>query len=45
MLVNYANSELDPLADNQGAIAAEADWLAKGDDVRFMSEVALRQRD
>lgn len=27
------------------AIAAEADWLAKGDDARFMSEVALRLQD
>jgi PTH1 family peptidyl-tRNA hydrolase len=26
------------------AIAAEADWLADGDDARFMSEVALRQQ-
>jgi hypothetical protein len=25
-----------------GAIAAEAEWLAKGDDARFMSEVSLR---
>ena len=24
------------------AIAAEAEWLAKGDDARFMSDVALR---
>jgi len=24
------------------ATAAEADWLADGDDARFMSEVALR---
>ena len=45
VLGNYAKAELDPLADMLGAVAAEADWLAKGDDVRFMSEVALRQRD
>ena len=25
-----------------GAIAAEAPWLAEGDDARFMNEVALR---
>jgi PTH1 family peptidyl-tRNA hydrolase len=25
-----------------GAIASEAEWLADGDDTRFMSEVALR---
>lgn len=42
VLGNFAKSEIDPLADMLGAIAAEADWLAKGDDVRFMSEVALR---
>jgi PTH1 family peptidyl-tRNA hydrolase len=27
-----------------GAIAAEAEWLADGDEVRFMNEVALRQQ-
>jgi PTH1 family peptidyl-tRNA hydrolase len=33
---------MDVLSDLLGAIAAEAPWLADGDDVRFMSEVALR---
>ncbi|MGC1469481.1 MAG: aminoacyl-tRNA hydrolase [Sphingorhabdus sp.] len=42
VLGNFAKNEIDPLADMLGAIAAEADWLAKGDDVRFMNEVALR---
>ncbi len=42
VLGNYAKSELDPLADMLGAVAAEAEWLAKSDEVRFMSEVALR---
>jgi peptidyl-tRNA hydrolase, PTH1 family len=42
VLGNYAKAELDPLADMLGAISAEADWLAKGDDVRFMNDVALR---
>ena len=42
VLGNYAKSEIEPLADLLGAIAAEADWLAGGDDVRFMSEVARR---
>jgi PTH1 family peptidyl-tRNA hydrolase len=42
VLGNYAKSELEPLSDLLGAIAAEAQWLADGDDVRFMSEVALR---
>ncbi len=44
VLGNYAKTELDDLADMLGAIAAEADWLAEGDDVRFMSDVALRQQ-
>ena len=42
VLGNYAKSEMEPLAGLLGAIAAEAKWLADGDDVRFMSEVALR---
>jgi PTH1 family peptidyl-tRNA hydrolase len=45
VLGNYAKSEMDHLADMLGAIAAEAEWLAKGDDVRFMSDVASRQAD
>jgi PTH1 family peptidyl-tRNA hydrolase len=42
VLGNYAKAELDDLADLLGALAAEAEWLAKGDDVRFMNDVALR---
>jgi PTH1 family peptidyl-tRNA hydrolase len=42
VLGNYAKPEMDPLADLLGAIAAEAPWLAGGDDARFMNEVALR---
>ncbi len=42
VLGNYAKAELDPLADLLGAVATEAEWLAKGDDVRFMNDVALR---
>jgi PTH1 family peptidyl-tRNA hydrolase len=45
VLGNYARAEQDGLADMLGAIAAEAGWLAKGDDARFMSEVALRLQD
>ena len=45
VLGNYAKSETDRLADMLAAIANEAVWLAKGDDARFMSEVALRQQD
>ena len=44
VLGNYAKDELDALADMLGAIAAEAEWLAKGEDERFMSDVALRQQ-
>jgi peptidyl-tRNA hydrolase, PTH1 family len=28
-----------------GAISAAAEWLAKGDDTRFMNDVALRMQD
>ncbi len=45
VLGNYAKAELDDLADMLGAIAAEAEWLAKGDDSRFMSDLALRLQD
>jgi PTH1 family peptidyl-tRNA hydrolase len=45
VLGNYAKRETDDLAAMLGAIAAEAEWLAKGDDPRFMNEVALRMRD
>ena len=40
VLGNYAKAEQDRLADMLGAIAAEAEWLAKGDDARFMNECA-----
>jgi len=42
VLGNYAKSEMEPLSDVLGAIAAEAEWLAGGDAARFMSEVAVR---
>ena len=45
VLGNYAKAEIEPLSDLLGAIAAEADWLAKGDDVRFMNDLALRMGD
>jgi PTH1 family peptidyl-tRNA hydrolase len=44
VLGNYAKAEMDALAEMLGAIAAEAEWLAKGDDARFMNDVALRLR-
>lgn len=42
VLGNYAKDEIEPLTDMLGAIAAESSWLAAGDDVRFMNDVALR---
>jgi len=45
VLGNYAKSEIDDLADMLGVVAAEANWLAKGDDARFMSEVAMRMQE
>ena len=45
VLGSYAKAELDPLAAMLGAVAAEAAWLAAGDDTRFMNEVALRLQD
>lgn len=45
VLGNYAKDEQDDLAAMLGAVGAEADWLAKGDDVRFMNDVALRMQD
>ena len=44
VLGNYAKSEMEPLSDMLAAIASEAEWLASGDDPRFMSEVALRMQ-
>ena len=45
VLGNYAKAEQDDLVAMLGAIGAEAEWLAKGDDVRFMNEYALRMQD
>ncbi|MXO64430.1 aminoacyl-tRNA hydrolase [Altericroceibacterium endophyticum] len=45
VLGNYAKAEQDELAGMLGSVSAEADWLAKGDNPRFMSDVALRQQD
>ena len=45
VLGNYGKAEMDDLADMLGALAGEAEWLAKGDDARFMSEIALRLQD
>ena len=45
VLGNYAKIEIEPLTDLLGAMSREAEWLAKGDDVRFMNEVARRLQD
>jgi peptidyl-tRNA hydrolase, PTH1 family len=46
VLGNYAKVEMDDLTDMLGAVAAEANWLAEGNDARFMSDVAVRlQKD
>lgn len=45
VLGNYHKAEFEALSDMLAAIASEAEWLAKGDDVRFMSDVALRQQE
>lgn len=45
VLGNYAKDEQDDLATMLGAIAAESEWLAAGDDARFMSDIALRMQD
>lgn len=42
VLGNYAKAEIEPLSDLLGAMVAEAKWLAKDDDVRFMNDVAMR---
>ncbi|MBA2771278.1 MAG: aminoacyl-tRNA hydrolase [Sphingomonas sp.] len=45
VLGNYAKADIESLSDMLAAIAAEAEWLAAGDDARFMSEVARRMQD
>ena len=44
VLGNYAKAEIDDLTGMLAAIGAEAEWLAQGEDARFMSDVALRQQ-
>lgn len=44
VLGNFAKAEQDDLIDMLGAVASEARWLADGDGVRFMNDVALRQQ-
>src|SRR3546814_6891665 len=42
VLGSYHKSEIEPLTDLLGAIAAEVPWLAEGDAARFVSDLALR---
>lgn len=44
VLGNFAKSEQDDLVEMLGGVAAEAEYLAKGDDARFMSNISLRSR-
>ena len=44
VLGNFAKAESDDLTHMLGAVAAEAKWLADGDDVRFMNDVAMRMQ-
>ena len=46
VLGNYAKAEMDPLERHARARSPpRREWLAKGDDARFMSDVALRLQD
>jgi len=45
VLGNYSKAEQPALIELLGGIGAEIDWLAEGNDARFMSELALRQQD
>ncbi|MGB3796352.1 MAG: aminoacyl-tRNA hydrolase [Alteraurantiacibacter sp.] len=45
VLGNYAKAEMDDLVQMLGTVGACADWLATGDDPRFMSEYALEMQD
>jgi peptidyl-tRNA hydrolase, PTH1 family len=40
----FAKVETDDLTHMLGAVSAEAKWLAEGDDVRFMNDVAMRMQ-
>ena len=45
-LVETAHHEIgNGIATVLAAMASEAEWLADGDDVRFMSEIARRMQD
>lgn len=45
VLGNFHKSEFDALSDLLGAVAAEAGWLADGNDIRFQNDLAMRLND
>ncbi len=45
VLGNYAKTDMDELSTMLAAIGAEAEWLASGDDARFMNDVVLRMQE
>jgi len=45
VLGNFAKAEQDNLVQMLGAIGAEAEWLAKDNAPRFMSEIAMRMQE
>jgi PTH1 family peptidyl-tRNA hydrolase len=45
VLGNYPKAEMESLSDLLAAIASSAEWLARGDDARFMNEVSLKLQD
>jgi PTH1 family peptidyl-tRNA hydrolase len=42
VLGNFTKAEAEPLGAMIDTLAAKAEWLVKGDDVRFANDVALR---
>ena len=44
VLSAFAKAEQDDLVTMLGAVSAEADRLAQGDNIRFMNDVAMRQQ-
>jgi PTH1 family peptidyl-tRNA hydrolase len=45
VLGNFHKTEIEPLSDLLGAVAAEAGWLADGNDIRFQNDLAMRLAD
>ena len=45
VLGNFAKAEQDDLVHMLGAIGATCEWLARDDDARFTTDLALRMQD